>query len=306
LDAYNTSQDYTDFKERKLGFGVNTSYPLKYFRIPFFGESKQVTTKGSDYLESDPPPTMWDYMRGGVAYELYRQKISGVSSNAPISIADEEGSSVTSAMTPNISYDSRDHFFNPTEGSKWLFSTKFAGLGGDNAFIRNDISAKWYYPLLKDPRWGGAYVLSLGGILGYGIGLKQQNGNNDLPLSDRYFIGGINTVRGFADRSIAPRECDSDGKNCDIVGGDKAVVFNADLMFPVMEQYGLRGDVFFDMGSSFSGSDGFNFNDYRTSVGVGARWMSPFGPLRVELGFPLTKKSYDDTSVLGFSFGNQP
>jgi len=75
-------------------------------------------------------------------------------------------------------------------------------------------------------------------------------------------------------------------------------------MFPVMEQYGLRGVAFFDMGNSFNKS--FDFSDVRRSAGIGGRWMSPFGPLRVELGFPITKKSGDDTSVLGFSIGEQP
>jgi outer membrane protein insertion porin family len=60
--------------------------------------------------------------------------------------------------------------------------------------------------------------------------------------------------------------------------------------------------VFFDMGNSFNGSD-FSLADFRRSVGIGGRWMSPFGPLRVELGFPLNKQPGDDTSVIGFSIG---
>ncbi len=307
FDAYNTKREYTDFDERKLGFGVNTSYPLKHFRFPFFGRAKPELAKGSDYLETDQPVTMWDYMRGGMAYEFYQEKISGVDASAPLAIQGEKGTSLTSAITPSLSYDSRDHFFNPTEGTKSAFSTKFAGLGGDNVFLRNDLSARWYYPLLKDSSLGGAYVLALGGSVGYGVGIKERsNGNRDLPLAERYFVGGINSVRGFAERSIGPRGCDSEGKNCEIVGGDRAAVFNAELLFPIMEQYGLRGVGFFDMGQSFRGSDTFSLSDFRRSVGVGARWMSPFGPLRVELGFPLNKQSGDDTSVLGFSIGSQP
>ena len=65
-----------------------------------------------------------------------------------------------------------------------------------------------------------------------------------------------------------------------------------------------RGVTFFDMGNAFT--SGINFGDMRRSVGAGVRWMSPFGPLRVELGFPLNKKSNDETSVLGFSIGSQP
>jgi outer membrane protein insertion porin family len=155
-------------------------------------------------------------------------------------------------------------------------------------------------------------VLALGGQLGYGIGFGSHNtSNNDLPLFERYFLGGINSVRGFADRSLGPREpscvTQDDGTvkchGSDVVGGDAAMVMNTELLFPIMEQYGVRGVAFFDMGNAFNG---FNFSDLRRSVGAGVRWMSPFGPLRVELGFPLNKKSGDETSVLGFSIGGQP
>ena len=78
---------------------------------------------------------------------------------------------------------------------------------------------------------------------------------------------------------------------------------NTELLFPIYEQYGLRGVAFFDMGNSFNS---FSLSDMRRSVGFGARWMSPFGPLRVELGFALNKQPGDDTSVIGFSIGAQP
>ena len=82
------------------------------------------------------------------------------------------------------------------------------------------------------------------------------------------------------------------------------MVLNTELLFPIMESYGLRGVAFFDMGNSFDSS--FSFSDVRRSIGAGVRWISPFGPLRVELGFPLNKQPHDETSVLGFSIGSQP
>jgi outer membrane protein insertion porin family len=204
------------------------------------------------------------------------------------------------------------------------------------------LSARWHYPLLKDPKWGGAYVMALGGSLGYGLGLQEgSSGERELPLFERYFIGGINSIRGFSDRSLGPRVRNCTTKttetgshtNCaygDLLGGDKAAVFNAELLFPIADQYGLRGVAFFDLGDSFGTScastsgtmtsdgttttvkksdcanTGFRFADIRRSVGFGARWLSPFGPLRVELGFPLNKQPGDDTSMLGFSIGSQP
>jgi len=311
VDAFNTKRDYEDFEERKLGFGINTSYPLKELSLPFIGRVKSAGSKGSDVLASNEPLTVWDYMRGGVSYDLTREKIGGISSSASPSIIAEEGTSLTSSVTPNLSYDSRDHFFAPTEGTKSAFAIKMAGLGGDSRFIKSDLSARWHYPLLKDPKWGGNWVLALGGQLGYGVGLADRNsGQKDLPLFERYFLGGINSIRGFAERSIGPRapsNCDENGVNCkgtEVVGGEKAMVLNTELLFPIMESYGLRGVAFFDMGNSFDSS--FSFSDVRRSIGAGVRWISPFGPLRVELGFPLNKQPHDETSVLGFSIGSQP
>lgn len=310
LDGFKTNREYTDFDERKIGFGINSTYPLKDFRMPFLGRPRADRNIGSDELASNAAPSMWDYMRGGVAYDLTHENIDGVSSTASESIKSEAGKSLTSSVTPGVSYDSRDHFFAPTEGTKSAFSVKMAGLGGDTRFIKSDVSGRWHYPLLKDPKWGGNWVLALGGQLGYGVGLAERsNGTTDLPLFERYFLGGINSVRGFAERSLgtrAPSKCDTDGLNCkstEVIGGEKALVLNSEILFPIMEQYGVRGVAFFDIGNAFQD---FSFGDLRKSVGAGVRWMSPFGPLRVELGFPLNKKPDDETSVLGFSIGSQP
>jgi len=307
LSAFNTTREYDDFDENKTGFGVYSSYPLKDFSWPFFKRSTSPAL-GSDVKAANSGLTFWNFMRAGLAYDFTREDITGVSSTASQSIKDEAGESLTSAVTPGITYDSRDHFFNPTEGTKLSFATKFAGLGGDSRFLKTDLSARWHYPLLKDPNWGGAYVLALGGSVGYGVGFKDLNSDNDLPLFERYFLGGINSIRGFSERTIgptSPSNCDTEGvcKDTEVTGGDKAVVINAEILFPIMEQYGLRGVAFFDIGGSFNS---FAYDDLRRSVGVGGRWMSPFGPLRVELGFPISKKSTDDTSVLGFSIGSQP
>ena len=301
ITGFNTETDYPDFDERKLGMAVTTSYPLRGFTLPFWGDRKSEASIGSDELNRDAPLTLWDYMRGTMAYEFTKDTISNIESGAPNSILDAKGSSLTSAVIPGFTYDSRDHFFNPTEGTKSLFAVKIAGLGGDSRFVKADIGGRWYYPLLKDPNWGGSYVLALGGALGYGVGYaKSSSSGHDLPLFERYFPGGINSVRGYADRSLGPKE---DG---DVVGGDKQAIMNVELLFPIAEQYGLRGVAFFDVGQAFSSSQNISWGEFRRSVGMGARWMSPFGPLRVELGFPLNKKPGDDTSVLGFGAGNLP
>ena len=298
LDAFNSEREFNDFTSRKTGFGVRTSYPLKRLGLPFFRRTNNDPTYERSEKSYYP---LLEQMRGGVVYQLAREKIDDIDSGATQSIKDEKGTSLTSSLTPKLSYDSRDHFFTPTEGTRSSLSVKFAGLGGDNRFLKSDVNSRWYYSFIKDPKWGGTYTLALGGTLGYGVGFKERaNGKKNLPLFERYFPGGINSVRGFEARSLGPREGD------DIVGGDKQAILNAELIFPVMEQYGLRGVAFFDAGQAFRESEGFDLGEFRRSIGVGARWLSPFGPFRVELGFPLNKKSGDDTSLVDFSVGGQP
>lgn len=298
MDAFNARRGFTDFTSRKTGFGVRTGYPLKHLRLPFFRRPPSNPT--DERSEPDYHPLM-EHLRGGVAYELTREKIGNVDTDASASIRDEKGISWTSSLTPNLSYDSRDHFFNATEGTYSNLALKFAGLGADNRFLKSDIRARRYYSFLKDPNWGGTYTLALGGTVGYGVGFKERaGGKKNLPLFERYFPGGMNSVRGFRDRSLGPTEGN------DTIGGDKQAILNAELLFPILEQYGLRGVAFFDMGQAFRESDGFDLGEFRRSIGVGGRWLSPFGPLRIELGFPVNKKSGDDTSVVGFSVGGQP
>ena len=294
VDLFNTQREFSEFTSRRTGFGVRTGYPLGQLHLPFFSSP-------SDENASDESASLLEYMRAGVAYEFVRGKINQVESDATVAIQEEKGSSITSSITPQLSYDSRDHFFNPTRGTQSNLSVEFAGLGGDNRFIKTDAKARWYYPLLKDPRWGGNYIFSLGGTLGYGVGLKERpSGKKNLPLFERYFPGGINSVRGFSERSLGPRE------EGDPIGGDKQMILNTELLFPIYEQYGLGGVTFFDMGQAFKDTESINPGDFRRSVGFGARWLSPFGPLRVELGFPLNKQNGDDTSLIGFSFGGLP
>jgi outer membrane protein insertion porin family len=294
IDLFNTQREFVDFTSRRTGFGIRTGYPLSRLRLPFFSSPSKEDLSGDS-------TSLLEYMRAGVAYDLVRGKISDVDSEATAAIQEEKGSSITSSITPQLSYDSRDHYFNPTQGTQSSLAVEFAGLGGDNPFLKTDARARWYYPLLKDPRWGGDYTISLGGTLGYGVGFKERpSGKKNLPLFERYFPGGINSVRGFSERSLGPRE------EGDPIGGDKQAILSAELLFPIYEQYGLRGVTFFDMGQAFKHSESINPGEFRRSVGFGARWLSPFGPLRIELGFPLNKESGDDTSLVGFSFGGLP
>jgi outer membrane protein insertion porin family len=150
-------------------------------------------------------------------------------------------------------------------------------------------------------------VFSFGSNLGYGIG---YGGERELPLYERYFPGGINSVRGFRILSMGPKNIVINGLgqgiSRDPIGGSSQLIFNNEIIFPIVESLGLKGVVFVDAGNAFSASQGIDITDMRVSSGGGLRWLSPIGPLRIEVGIPINPHIGDDKQTVMFSFGGPP
>jgi outer membrane protein insertion porin family len=180
-----------------------------------------------------------------------------------------------------------------------------AGLGGDTQFLKAEARSRWYYSFWRSPRFG-TFTYSLGGTVAYGLG-NEGIGGSELPLFERYFPGGLSSIRGFKARTLGPRET---RKNIfgqvvadSPIGGSRELVVNNEIIFPIAQSLGLKGVTFFDAGNAFSADAGYDVGDLRYAVGGGVRWLSPLGPLRVELGLPLNRKPREDKSVVLFSFG---
>jgi len=244
--------------------------------------------------------------RMGLEYRIEDAEITDVAAGAATEIATEQGSSLTSSITPRLFRDTRNHPFDPTAGSLQDLSFEFAGIGGQSKFIKGEARWRSYFPFYRSPTWG-TFVFSLGGTLGYGLGYGNQR---ELPLFERYFPGGINSVRGFRILSLGPRN-DVLGTTGgldrrDSVGGSQQLIFNNEIIFPIVESLGLKGVLFFDAGNAFSAAQGIDFNEMRMASGAGIRWLSPIGPLRIEIGFPLNPRVGDDRQAVMFSFGGPP
>jgi outer membrane protein insertion porin family len=244
--------------------------------------------------------------RMGMEYRIEDADISDVSPNAPTVILTSQGSSWTSSVTPRLVRDTRNHPFDPTSGSLQDLSFELTGLGGQSKFYKGEARTRFYYPFWKSPTWG-TFVVSTGGNVGYGRGYGDQR---ELPLFERYFPGGINSVRGYKILSLGPRNIVQDdlGNQIgnDAVGGSAQLIFNNEVIFPIIEALGVKGLFFFDAGNAFSAAQGIDFGELRMSVGPGIRWLSPIGPLRIELGFALNKHVGDETQTFMFSFGGPP
>jgi outer membrane protein insertion porin family len=202
------------------------------------------------------------------------------------------GEHTTSSVRGILRRDSRDHHFTTTTGSDNSFSVEYAGdpIGGTNAFVKVLADTGWYFPLWFQ------HVFVLHGRVGWLAG----HAGGDLPIYEKFFLGGINTLRGFDYQSVSPRDLATN----DRIGGERMALANIEYRFPLMPKAGLVGVLFYDTGNSWSEGDGYKLDDLRSSVGGGIRWLSPVGPLRLEYGYVLDPRSDESGSNWEFTIGS--
>ncbi len=240
-------------------------------------------------------------------------------SSLPVRKELAQGAEWTSSVGYSLDYNTLDNNKNPTDGLLVDFKQDFAGVGGDVAYLKSAIDAKYYTPLVAD----------VVGLVHLQTGMLNQVGSTSLRMLDQFQMGP-NLVRGFAPNGIGPRDLTFfpfTGTG-DALGGTKYWGASAELQMPfwfLPKEVGLKGAVYADAGSlwdyqgptSWAATGEINglvngspckcamvFDDtnvIRTSVGVGIIWASPFGPLRFDYAIPITKGKYD--IVQQFKFG---
>jgi outer membrane protein insertion porin family len=287
VDLYRSELLFTGFDRRAIGGALTAGYEIwEDFR--FFGT---YTLENVDVI-----PT------GTSALQLRNQFTAGR----------------TSSIRFSFNYDKRDNRLFPTNGHLESASAEFATsiLASQNLFQRYRLIERRYRPLF----WGLVAKVNLS--LGYIRATDPVN--HPVSISEKFFAGGINSIRGYTLRSISPTKKilasrDPDAGVLDYaVGGNKELITNWEIEFPIFESAGIRGVVFYDMGNVFAEDENFFQSRQRPdangkgtlplglfhSTGFGVRWFSPLGPLRFEVGFPLTRRPVDDPYLFEFTIGN--
>jgi outer membrane protein insertion porin family len=213
-----------------------------------------------------------------------------LTSTASDIIKEEEGISTTSSLFGALRRDNRNNRLDPTQGSDNSISVEYAGgfLGGSNSFTKYLANSAWFFT----PIW--KITFSGRGLIGYITGNEGQS----IPLYERFRLGGIYSLRGFKAYSVGPT-----APNGEVIGGDKELLFNFEMIFPIGPEINLKGLLFFDAGNAWDVGQPYQIDDLRTSVGFGFRWMSPMGPLRLEWGYNLHPKPGEKTSAWDFTVG---
>lgn len=234
-------------------------------------------------------------------YKLETINVYNVASDASLFISEQQGKKTTSAIAFTPSIDTRDDFFNPTRGGKHSLFVENAGgvLGGDNYFIKVLGQTSWFFPMPLGT------VLNLRGQAGF----IQSYGGKTTPIYERFFAGGLYTIRGYEYGKAGP----IDLATGDPLGAEKMVAFNSELIFPISREIGLRGAVFWDIGEGWGMERPMSIKDLKridpnkgikTGFGVGIRWFSPFGPIHIDIGLNPSPKHGEKRTVLEFSAGS--
>lgn len=291
-------------RAQRLGFRwevgeENTTYELSFYEPWAFGSdtsvsfsiydrSDEITGDFSDYDDSNYGETDYEeHEQGGsitlghplgydvkgyltYEYEKTTKELLEGETN-PLPPGEEEGS--TRSLTSSFVRDTRNDVFNPTDGRKDRLSVEYAGqaLGGDNDFIKYQLDLRDYTPdfMFEDNSWAFRFKAGLS------EGLDEEGLDHE-----RYRIGGPQTLRGFKDDEFV---------------GEEIMLFNAEYRIPFADNF--TGVLFTDAGKAWDKDEGFDFDDINKSAGVGVRFRTPMGQLRLDYGWQ------EEDSRLHFSIG---
>ncbi len=295
FSLYNSLTAYESFNRNATGGTLTWGYPLTHdlrVYLTYKAENVSVDTGRSNVLLSGTTQLL-------------------VPSTAVIANLFNDG--ITSSVRATVSWDKRDNRLFPTKGFYQNLSVEFASpyLGSHNVFNRYRAFSRWYYPIYKR-----RVVLKFNAE----IGIIASSRPEGVPIFERFFVGGIYSVRGFRPRSLGPtvEVPVSPDPGAPLFsfpkGGNKELIFNLEIEFDIFKAVGLKGVIFFDAGNAFDDSEDFTlYPDFagvrdgpmlRTSWGFGIRWFSPIGPLRFEWGLPIHRMPGEDSIVFEFTIGN--
>ena len=270
VDLYNRRRDQSDissFKQNTYGGALRLGFPIS------------------------------NHLRDTLSYQFSHVDISPVGTILSASILAQAARSpyVQSMVSNSLVWNNVNNAIFPTRGRMHRLITDLSGLGGDVKFARLVTDHQGYFPVLENSE---DWVVHLRGRVGVAEGLGE-----DIPLFERFFLGGNRSVRGFKQAGIGPRTADGDA-----YGGVHFEQANGELFFPLpgLKEYGIRGLAYVDsgyLGDWDLPSDVINSGTIRVSTGVGLMWNSPFGLMQITVGTPLSKASYDETRIFDFTMG---
>lgn len=300
LDAARTSNAFQAYTTRSTGGGIAFGHPV------FHRNLRLAVRYSADYTEV-----------GATTGGFFSTSAQAATFQTRTPFANAQRGGFTSAGRLSLTWDSRDNRLFPSKGIYASISTEAADpyIGSERTYIRHRYFGRFYYPLL------------LGAVLRLNTeaGLVTSRKLEGVPLYERFYLGGILSVRGFPYNDLGPHasipfSTDPNARNSSLrIGGNAMLRINLELEVPLVTAVGIKGVLFTDAGNVWNLEKVYcqlpeepipdnsrktcGFNRLRHSWGFGIRWFSPMGPLRFEWGFPIKRRYFDDKVRFEFTIG---
>jgi outer membrane protein insertion porin family len=302
IDVSNTFYRYDVVFQQRRFLGIKLGIGLNAF-IENDGTVPDLEVKRVGYAFG----TAHDFARhsevlSGLSFEEITRRQTG--------LPEDQSRSHSFALT--VSRDTRDFLLDPHRGEYRVLTNEIAGgiLGGDNDFYKFTGNFQRYRGM------GSVAVLAWRARAGYG---NAYGRSDEVPVESRYFLGGANSVRGYDEASLGPREADAEG-NVRFLGGEFLLLANVEARFPLplLSRWNFTGAVFVDGGNAWADVSDVSLSDFgltadvgeagaddfRYGVGAGIRYNTPVGPIRLDWGIALKPDDYGDRNGrLYFSLG---
>jgi len=252
-----------DYRVVQEGGNLKFGVPFSETDTVFFGLGYERTT--IDVTSNTP-----------LAYQNWVAKNGRITNNFPFTIG--------------WSKDQRDSALVPTRG-RYQQANLEVGVPGGITYYRAYYQHQYFYPLSK------SFTMAFNNEIGYGHGY----GSKDFPIFKNYYAGGIGSVRGYETSTLGPRDA-----NGVAIGGASKFIGNVEFIFPLPGSgvdRTVRLFTFFDYGNVFAEGQPYKLGDMRYSTGFGLSWLSPIGPLKISMGFPIKRKAEDQTQRFQFQIG---
>ena len=282
--------------EKELTGRISLTNPRVFDSVYSLGGS--IYSEDNEWIDYDEQKVGFDISLGrqfgrytsvGLTYVLEEVELSNMTQALKDEYGYEEGKRIKSSIAPSVSFNNTDDYYLPRSGVSASASLEFAGLGGDYEFVKNHYRFAYFYGL-KD-------AMDYDLILRYKARLSLAWDNGYLPRNERLYLGGVSNLRGFASRSVSPKNAAGT-----LLGGEMSFVNSIEASFPLVERLKMRGALFFDYGMI---GDSNIADETRASAGVALEWTSPLGPIALIFAEPIESKSGDDTASFEFTIGRQ-
>jgi outer membrane protein insertion porin family len=279
-DVNTSSLNVVTYNTSSYGAGIRFGVPLSEKNAISYGLTLDSTEVSNLVVGTSP-----------TRYIQYCSDVTGSSNST--------GCSMTSVIASlGWSLDSRDNILMPKKGEFTRVNGEISAPGLDIQMYKITLQETWYKDVTKD------FTFMLNGQFGY----ANSYGGKEFPFFKNFYVGGVNTVRGYRQGALGPYQSGTGTNDNIFLGGNKQIIANAEIFMPVpflKNNDQFRLSAFLDAGNVYGHDESINLSDLRYAAGMGVMWVSPFGPLKLVYAKPFNNQTTDKTESIQFQMGQQ-